>query len=433
MSFSKSEPAEAEGDEAIDLAIPDIERLLGILSHMRPHEDAVEELCLTKYVRPYIAKYNGEETEGGIIIDVKYPNGGQSDTLFSCHTDTVHIAGGMQEVVYDTNMGMAYKSDNEPLGADDGAGMWILLNMIDAGIPGCYVFHRGEECGGVGSTWLARHRPEFFKGFKRAVAFDRKDVDSIITYQRGGRCCSDEFAEALAAEFNDVNENFAYRPDSTGLFTDTANYTHLIAECTNVSVGYMWEHTKDEYLDVGHLSDLRWAVMSVEWDTLPTHRKPEERRYYTGFHSPTLWQDEDYRGFGVYSKGASKSTAPPVPKKAASLTVVQGGKLTSAPRALGAHHKPKAANQMIDMQKRIAGIFDWVQLSYWDLMEAVEENPELAADILFAYFHEVGVPTGKEYKDAISEDALDQETTSLDEVVGDIPALYQQEDFDRDY
>ena len=37
------------------------------------------------------------------------------------------------------------------------AGIWLLLEMIDAGVPGVYALHYGEERGGVGSSGLAEH------------------------------------------------------------------------------------------------------------------------------------------------------------------------------------------------------------------------------------------------------------------------------------
>lgn len=456
MGFSES----SEDGESVGLN--NVERLLGILQIKRPHQSAAEEACLDKYVRPYIELLGGEETEGGIIFDIKQANGGQSDTMFSCHTDTVHREGGEQELVYDVNMGVLYKTDKEPLGADDGAGMWVMLAMMDARKPGCYIFHRGEERGGIGSSWLAKHRPEFFKGFKRAVAFDRRSVDSVITYQRGGRCCSDEFAKALADALNEANVMFEYKPDSTGLFTDTANYTHIIPECTNLSVGYYDEHTKDEMLDVGHLAMLKDAALAIDWDLLPTHRTPVDWRDawkgsfrggddLAGYYG-ALWDDTE----GIYVAGPQRtggtlSTNKPRRKKSAStfaqglppkrirhLTVINGGKLVSAPRGLRMHSKPEYAKTFIPLDERIAGIYDWAQLPYWDLMEAVEQDPELAADILFAYFQELEdkpvITPAPFATDSVDEavdrmlDAIDNRTegpepTTIDEVTPDIPAL----------
>ena len=59
-------------------------------------------------------------------------------------------------------------------------------------------------------------------------------------------------------------------PSSGGSFTDSANYTHLIAECTNVAVGYFDQHTAREKFDLEWLErHLIPALIKVDWDNLP--------------------------------------------------------------------------------------------------------------------------------------------------------------------
>ncbi|MGZ5151719.1 MAG: hypothetical protein ACXWC5_16980, partial [Burkholderiales bacterium] len=211
-----------------------------------------------------------------------YEVGGSTPkTLFSCHLDTVHAAGGRQRPYFDESLEIIMAPKGECLGADNGAGVWLLLSMIDAKIPGFYVFHRGEERGLIGSSWLARNEPKMLKSFDRAIAFDRRDNHSVITHQRGRRCCSDVFAKALAEQLSPKHEL-----DPTGSFTDTASYMDLISECTNVSVGYMNEHSSDEFLDCEYLVRLSEQVKKVNWEELPTRRDPSVVEY----------KDEDFWG-----------------------------------------------------------------------------------------------------------------------------------------
>jgi hypothetical protein len=66
-------------------------------------------------------------------------------------------------------------------------------------------------------------------------------------------------------------------PSSGGTFTDSANYTHLIAECTNVAVGYFDQHTAREKFDLEWLErHLIPALIKVDWDNLPVQRDPLE-------------------------------------------------------------------------------------------------------------------------------------------------------------
>jgi hypothetical protein len=120
---------------------------------------------------------------------------------------------------------------------------------------------------------MAEAHAEFFKGFDRAVAFDRRGTADVITHQAMGRCASDEFGRALAEALNDYT-GLAYLPSDGGVFTDTANLTKLIPECTNLSVGYDSEHMAAETLDVDHWLALREACLTLAWETLPTERDP---------------------------------------------------------------------------------------------------------------------------------------------------------------
>jgi hypothetical protein len=202
-------------------------------------------------------------------------------TLFCAHTDTVHgnankrnESSYINRWTYDTGTNVIH-ADGDVLGADDGAGLWLLLEMYDAGVPGDYLFHRGEECGGIGSVGMAKHYATFISSFDRAIAFDRKGTHSIITHQRFyDRCCSDKFGEALG--FGLTCDTYFYTCDDTGVFTDTANYTGFIGECTNVSVGYYDEHTVKERLDLGYLLSLRNKCIALDWENLPTVRAPGE-------------------------------------------------------------------------------------------------------------------------------------------------------------
>lgn len=294
-----------------------MERLIKILSHKRPAGGPTEAALKVELFKDYAHTVN----HGNVVIEVRTAGGERSTSLFSCHTDSVHSTGGIQALAYDEEMG-AIMLDNpskpepmaiwqpgtiytprarECLGADDGAGMWLMLEMIDAGVPGTYVFHHSEECGGLGSRALS-FETEFLSQFKRAVAFDRRGTGDVINNQRGGRCCSDEFALALSGALNDVGMD--YKPAS-GIFTDTANYISTIPECTNLSCGYYNEHTEKEWLDVNHLTKLRAALVKIDWEALPTARDPKAKPVYVAPKWSSGWDFDDDLSFGSKPKATS--------------------------------------------------------------------------------------------------------------------------------
>jgi len=241
-----------------------MELLFEMLRYKRRYQTKTEK----KFIHKFIDSVEGMKNDGAgnRYIQVGKPNG----VMFSCHTDTVHGRSGMQKICVDEHKKQIFKDDNNPLGADDAAGMWLMLNMIDAGVNGLYIFHRGEERGGIGSSWLLKHTPSRLKGITKAIAFDRKGTNEIITHQASQRCCSDKFAEALAKQFYD--HGLLYDKSYEGTFTDTATYMDDIPECTNVSCGYDKEHTAWETLDYRHLNHLLDACLNINWEELPSVR-----------------------------------------------------------------------------------------------------------------------------------------------------------------
>lgn len=251
-----------------------VRKLLEILNYKRPAGSKTEEAMIKKYIDtlPNV-RIDGF---GNRIVRV----GSDNTTMFSCHTDTVHHTEGMQKVYIDEQRGEMFVNHNECLGADDGAGIIIMISMINAGVNGLYVFHREEEIGGNGSNYIQQHTPELLDGIDRCIAFDRRGTQSIITHQFGERCCSEEFAEEFAQQL--MKGDLWFFPDTTGSFTDSANYTHLISECTNLSCGYESEHTSNETLDIMYLQKLINQLVKVNFDDLISSRDPTEIDYDFG-------------------------------------------------------------------------------------------------------------------------------------------------------
>ncbi len=198
------------------------------------------------------------------------------ETMFCCHLDTAdRIQSGVKLFTYkDENGDEIICTDGITiLGADDKTGVTILLYMMVHNIPGIYYFFIGEERGAIGSHALANiyESVDYLSNVKRCVAFDRRDVCSVITRQLGRMCCSDEFGKALCGEFN--KSGLKLQNDPTGVFTDSASFLAYIPECTNVSVGYYSEHSGREKQNVTFLEKLCQAALKVNWNSLPTVRR----------------------------------------------------------------------------------------------------------------------------------------------------------------
>lgn len=252
--------------------------LLEILSMKRPHTGANELKVATEILTrlPYEVRVF-EDIQGypmAYLVEVGAQN---LATLFVAHLDTCHNnETTLNPIVYDSVKQEIFKEDGECLGADDGAGLWLLYKMIEANIPGAYLFTVGEEHGGVGARWIADNAKEFLSKFHRAIEFDRAGTSSVITHQGWcNRCCSDEFAIELSNRLSSTSIPLYFTPDDTGIYTDTAEFTELIPECTNISVGYYNQHSGKETLDIMFLQNLLKVCIAVDWESLPTIRNPK--------------------------------------------------------------------------------------------------------------------------------------------------------------
>jgi hypothetical protein len=241
--------------------------LFTMLSYMRPMGGRAERSFRNRFILPLPGATT--DAHGNIHIVIARPDGAPSRVVWSSHTDTVHRRDGRQRLmIAGRYVGLHARAHaSNCLGADDTVGVWLMINMVTARVPGHYIFHWGEERGGIGSRALATHDPDHLLPADVAIAFDRRGTDDVITHQGGMRCCSDAFARSLAEQLPD-----GYAPSSHGVYTDTAEYTDIIHECTNVSVGYAAEHSPRETLDHKHAARLLRALLTFDEDHLVVAR-----------------------------------------------------------------------------------------------------------------------------------------------------------------
>lgn len=258
----------------------------------------------------------------------------QSDVAFTSHLDTVARPSSKAPDVGMTNGGVLFvKNPQEAdcLGADCGAGVYLMLEMLKRGVHGRYCFFLDEEVGCDGSRASAQDKSGFWTGVKAMISFDRRG-NGIITHQRFLRCCSDTFALELAKRLGRGEEHL-----QKGVYTDSAEFVGIIPECTNVGVGYMHEHTPDEVLDLNILGQvLERVLQDGTFSHLPIERDPMVVEPDQWLSAPTLslrqpWDmppDEDpqllaaFRVVSQLSKQQLVSWVQENPEKAAEYIMV---------------------------------------------------------------------------------------------------------------
>ena len=220
------------------------------------------------------------------------------NTMFTAHLDTVHDTrfyhfcrkyklpwGKSRSVnhIFSKNSDFVKTDGTTTLGADDKAGVAIILEMVRLGKPGIYYLFKGEEVGHIGAKKLKKYLYENkdLKNIKKCISLDRKGYDSVITHQRNIRCCSDEFAVEVSKKINAFG--FWFRPDPFGMSTDSMDFIEKFPECTNISIGCFRSHTNKECQDLEFMEALVDAFVRIDWEAITTFRTVDGKKKISNF------------------------------------------------------------------------------------------------------------------------------------------------------
>lgn len=212
-------------------------------------------------------------------------------TMFTSHLDTVvdsrfyrfckkyKLPLGRNKIVehiFSKDNSIVKTNDKTTLGADDKAGVTIILQMIKHNKPGVYYLFKGEEVGRIGSSTLRKSLYENLdlKNVTKCISLDRRGYDSVITHMGYKRTCSDKFALNVCLKLNEYG--FWYRIDPEGASTDSLGFIDRFNECTNISVGYFKPHSNKEFQDLEFLEDLTNAFIHINWERMRSYRTPSK-------------------------------------------------------------------------------------------------------------------------------------------------------------
>lgn len=297
--------------------------LVKILSTCRAHGSTGDQefrLWLFNYINSTLKLKPIIKVEGNIYVETDP----KSTVLFSCHVDTVHRNDekGPQQLAFDPAFGHLFLADkkvNSCLGGDDGVGVYIMLKMLAAGVKGKYMFHTGEERGGIGSNAFVRANQAFCEDLELVVAFDRAvrsgENPEVIATQGGKSCASVEFSKALCDQLNTHGDfDLPYIVSHKGSFTDSKVYSSIVPECVNVGCFYERQHTSEEYVDIVGVEKLVAAAIKTTWSMLPIIRKiqPDKPTPYSGAYA-------NFGGGMDFGRDTSDSLWGDMPSKANAL------------------------------------------------------------------------------------------------------------------
>lgn len=144
------------------------------------------------------------------------------------------------------------------LGADDGLGVCIALQLLTILPDIKVIFTTQEEVGGLGAVRACSNR-EFFKNINFFVQADRRGSSDVITHTNGINVTSKEFI----ADISDLMVQYNYKVNS-GTFTDVGVFVETFSTVgINISVGYMNEHSSSEYTVIAHTENCLNFMYSI--------------------------------------------------------------------------------------------------------------------------------------------------------------------------
>lgn len=173
-----------------------------------------------------------------IIIEKEYIVAiGDIPIALVAHMDTVFY-NQPEEIYYDQRKGVLWSPDG--LGADDRAGIFAILQIVQSGLRPSIILTTDEERGGLGAQKLAKKEcPIPF--LRYMIELDRKGSNDCVFY------------ECLNSQFIKYIESFGFT-EAVGSFSDISFLMPAWKICgVNLSVGYKDEHTIAETLNTNYL------------------------------------------------------------------------------------------------------------------------------------------------------------------------------------
>lgn len=168
---------------------------------------------------------------------------GNIPILLVAHLDTVYpdTTRASMMIYFDQKQKVMWSPDG--LGADDRAGVILILRLLENGYRPHVLFTHDEECGGMGAIdfTFSKHRPKV--DIKYMIQLDRMGYDDCVFYS----CENDAFTDYIAS--------FGFVP-TFGTFSDISILMpYMQIAGVNLSVGYMDEHSYGEHWNLNWASE----------------------------------------------------------------------------------------------------------------------------------------------------------------------------------
>lgn len=193
---------------------------------------SIKQPVLLKTMSTYLQKHYDKVT---MTRDYVFAEGDIPVALVA-HLDTV-FKRPPSNIYYDERKGVIWSP--EGLGADDRAGVFAIVKIIESGLRPHIIFTTDEEIGGIGAENLTKVEKEPpFKDLKYIIQLDRQGTNDCVFYE----CDNKSFIKYV--------ESFGFS-EAFGSFSDISVLCPAWKVAgTNLSIGYKDEHSVSETLHV---------------------------------------------------------------------------------------------------------------------------------------------------------------------------------------
>ena len=200
-----------------------------VLTHLINFSQAQLQVFMEAYLKKYYRK---------VIVNKDYLIAkGNIPVALVAHMDTVHREKATKkDIYYDTSKNVIWSPDG--LGADDRAGVFGIMKLLERGYKPTIFLTTDEEMGGLGAEAMVQNFPKCPYDLKYIIELDRRGSNDCVFYD-----CDNE-------KFEQYVETFGFAT-AWGSFSDISELcpTWKIAG-VNLSIGYQNEHTNAEFLNI---------------------------------------------------------------------------------------------------------------------------------------------------------------------------------------
>lgn len=209
------------------------------------------------------------------------------------HMDTV-FKYPVDNMYYDSQKGVVWSP--EGLGADDRAGIFAIIKIIQTGLRPAVILTTDEETGAIGASALSDLACPI-PDLKYMIQLDRRGTNDCVFYD----CYNPEFIEYV--------ESFGF-VERWGTFSDISVLMPAWKICgVNLSVGYEDEHSVSETLHIKALYNTIAKVrkmLSVEEIPTFTYEELKSHWYNSWGNIHTLSQGTDMYDYGAHCAHCKK-------------------------------------------------------------------------------------------------------------------------------